>query len=192
MGRNTFRNTVRVVKIKHQVKGFRTSEIVLVTTLSKRMASVEKLAELYMKRWDVELFFRDIKVSLGMDILKSQKPRQVQKEILMYAIIYNVIRGLMYSAAKSKNISAKKVSFKGVLDQLKNWSWMFIKGGNKYLKLRHDFYNKIVDHLLIFRPERVEPRCRKKRPKNYILMNLPRNIIQDKPHRNRVQPKTTF
>ncbi|WXG53487.1 MAG: transposase [Candidatus Sedimenticola sp. (ex Thyasira tokunagai)] len=43
------------------------------TDVSKYSAA--ELADLYYKRWDVELFFRDIKTTMGMDILRCAVPR---------------------------------------------------------------------------------------------------------------------
>ncbi|MGD9947266.1 MAG: transposase [Desulfobulbus sp.] len=59
-----------------------------------------EIYELYLKRWDVELFFRDIKTTMGMGILRCQSPEMIRKEILMYFIAYNCVRKLMCEAAE--------------------------------------------------------------------------------------------
>jgi len=61
--------------------------------------SATDIADLYYQRWDVELFFRDIKTTMGMDILGCRTPAMVRKEILMHLIVYNSIRLLMLNAA---------------------------------------------------------------------------------------------
>ena len=60
----------------------------------------DQIIELYRQRWDVELFFRDIKASLGMDILRCKTPEMVRKEIVMHWIVYNGIRWLMNQASR--------------------------------------------------------------------------------------------
>ena len=83
--------------------------------------SAQELADLYFKRWDVELFFRDIKTTMGMDVLRCQSPDMVRKEIIMHFIAYNCVRRLMYEAAKAADIAIRIVSFKGSLQALRNW-----------------------------------------------------------------------
>lgn len=47
----------------------------LVTTLTDSTRySASELADLYFQRWDVELFFRDIKTTMGMDVLRCRTP----------------------------------------------------------------------------------------------------------------------
>jgi len=75
------------------------------TTLLDAVAYPAKdLAGLYLKRWDVELVFRDIKTTMGMDVLRCKTPEMIRKEILMYFIAYNCIRRLMYEAAEEADI----------------------------------------------------------------------------------------
>ena len=75
--------TVREIKVEVQVPGFRTREFHIVTTLLDPVKyPAKKLAELYLRRWDVELFFRDIKITLGMELLRSRTPEMVRKEIV--------------------------------------------------------------------------------------------------------------
>jgi hypothetical protein len=84
--------------------------------------SAEELAGLYFKRWDVELLFRDIKTTMGMDILRRcQTPEMIRKEILIHFIAYNCIRRLMCEAAKAMDIQVRVVSFKGSVRALRNW-----------------------------------------------------------------------
>ncbi|MBL4671554.1 MAG: transposase [Arenicella sp.] len=59
----------------------------------------EVIADLYLKRRDVELSFRHITTTLGMDILRCKTPEMVTKEITMLMIVYNVIRQLMLESA---------------------------------------------------------------------------------------------
>ena len=78
---------VRLVKVKVRIKGFRPTEFILTTTLMD--ASVEDLAMLYFRRWKIEVFFRDIKTTLGMELLKGKSPNIAEKEVAMHLLAYN-------------------------------------------------------------------------------------------------------
>ena len=81
---------LRQIKVTVKYPGFRTQKFYIITTLLDAVQyPAEELAELYFKRWDVELFFRDIKTTMGMDILRCQMPEMIRKEILMHFIAYN-------------------------------------------------------------------------------------------------------
>ena len=113
---------LRQVKVTVKYPGFRTQGFYIVTTLLDAMLyPAEELAELYFKRWDVELFFRDIKTTMGLDILRCQTPEMIRKEILMHFIAYNCVRQLMYEAAEIADIGVRIVSFKGSVQAIRNW-----------------------------------------------------------------------
>ncbi len=170
--------TVRLVQINITVPGFRTQTMVLVTTLlDVQICSAEELGKLYFRRWAIELFFRDIKTTLGLDILRCQTPAMVRKEVIMHALAYNLIRALMQDIAASYQVPVKRLSFKGTMAALRQWSDLLENeppsGTTK--KLRMLFYKSIACYLLLDRPLRSEPRAVKRRPKNFRLLTKPRH-----------------
>ena len=71
--------TLRLIKLPVSARVHRTQNIVLVTTLLDPVAyPVKELGELYFQRWSVELHFREIKITLGMDDLRCQTPAVVE------------------------------------------------------------------------------------------------------------------
>jgi hypothetical protein len=170
--------TVRLVEIQVAVPGFRTQTLVLVTTLTDAQTySAEELGRLYFRRWAVELFFRDIKITLGLDVLRCQTPAMVRKEIVMHAIAYNLIRALMQDIARRYQMDVGRLSFKGTVDALRQWRELFEAAKTQPRlthKLRGLFYQSIATDPLIARPERSEPRAVKRRPKNFRLLTKPR------------------
>ena len=66
--------------------------------LPKRYKKGE-LKKLYKQRWQIEINFRHIKTTLGMDVLSCKTPEMVEKEIWVYLMAYNLIRILMAQAA---------------------------------------------------------------------------------------------
>ncbi|MGL1933356.1 MAG: transposase, partial [Desulfotalea sp.] len=141
-----------------------------------------------LKRWDVELFFRDIKTTMGMDILRCQTPEMISKEIIMNFVAYNCVRRLMYDAAEKVGIAVRLVSFKGSLQAIRSWEPQL--NHNKLsraerIKMLDDLYATVTGLPLHQRPGRREPRCLKRRPKNYQLLTLPRHEIEEMKHRSR-------
>ena len=187
---------VRVVEAPLIRKGFRTQKLTILTTLLDEIEfSAEELAKLYFKRWAIELRFKDIKTTMGMDILKSKTPRQVQKEIAMFAIGYNLIRGMMMDAAKRCCKEIDEISFAGARHQLSQWTWLFLASNGSISEIRillDKFYHSITCRKVPDRPGRNEPRAKKRRPKNYRLMNKPRKKMVVDSHRNNPKRKNAF
>lgn len=173
---------LRQIKVTVTCPGFRTQQLYIVTTLlNATQYPAEEVAGLYFKRWDVELFFRDIKTTMGMDILRCQTPEMVRKEILMHFIAYNCIRRLMCEAAKATGNEVRIVSFKGSVQALRNWEPHLNQAKvsrKERSRLIRDLYEAMTNTLIPQRPGRSEPRCRKRRAKNYQLMTAPRHEIK--------------
>ena len=78
---------LRVVRFRVEVLGFRTEHIAVVTTLlDETKYPDDAIAQLYLSRWQVELNLRDLKTAMGMDILRTQTPAMIEKELYVHAI----------------------------------------------------------------------------------------------------------
>jgi len=98
--------TLRILRYAITVPGFRSKEVILVTTLlDPKLYPAQELEKLYFRRWNVELHFRQIKTMLGMDVLRCLTPRMVLKELAMHRIAYNLIRALMQRAALTYDVT---------------------------------------------------------------------------------------
>lgn len=173
---------VREVHLLIQHKGFRTKEIILVTTLvDSKIYTKTKLAQLYKFRWEVEVDLRHVKTTLGMEMLRGKTPEMVRKEIFVHLIAYNLLRALMWESAHNVGVSPLKVSLQGTRQHLKNFLSQF---ADAKPKKRHRLYQillQVVSHKLVpHRPERFEPRLKKLRPKAYGWMQQPRALLQRK------------
>ena len=179
---------LRQIKVTVKYSGFRTQHFYIVTTLlDAKKYPAEEIAELYFKRWDVELFFRDIKTTMGMDILRCQTPAMIRKEILMHFIAYNCVRRLMCEAVKEMNLKVRVVSFKGSVQALRNWEPHLNQAKisrTERSRLISDLYEAMTNTPITQRPGRSEPRCLKRRKKNYQLMTAPRHEMKEIQHRN--------
>jgi hypothetical protein len=186
--------TLRQIKATLKYPGFRTQGFHIITTLlDATQYPAEELAELYFKRWDVELFFRDIKTTMGMDILRCRTPEMIRKEVLMHFIAYNCVRRLMYEAAEEAGVEVRVVSFKGSLQALRNWephlNQAKISKAERF-RLISDLYDAMTNTPIRQRPGRSEPRCRKRRPKSYQLLTAPRHEMKEIPHRSKYRAAT--
>ena len=151
-----------------------------------------EITELYLQRWDVELFFRDIKTTMGMDVLRCKTPEMVRKEILMHFIAYNCIRLLMMESIKRKGLTECRVSFKGSVQAIRQWEPLLNQitiSRDRQLKLMASLYDSIADYVVTERPGRREPRCVKRRPKPYQLLTKPRDQMIEIQHRGRYRAK---
>lgn len=163
--------TLRIVRIRIEVQGFRVRQYDLVTTLLDASDyTVDDLAELYFRRWAVELFFRHIKTTMGMEMLRCKTPRMVRKELRMFIIAHNLIRALMQEAASLYQCDLKRLSFKATVDTLRQFSYA-IYATKDAPRTRNRIINEmlliIADEKVPLRENRSEPRALKKRPKPF-------------------------
>lgn len=171
--------SLRQIRVTIDNPGFRVNTFHIITTLLDAEAyPAGEIAELYFQRWDVELFFRDIKTTMGMDILRCKTPDMVRKEILMYLIVYNCIRNLIMGSAKNKDVSLRRISFKGSVQALRQWEPYINQvkiSDKKRDRLIQLLYESIAGNIVIERPGRSEPRAVKRRPKPFQLLTAPRH-----------------
>jgi hypothetical protein len=151
---------VRELRYRIDVPGFRTREVTLVTTLiDAEIYPADALAELYGTRWRVEEHLKALKQTMKMDVLKCQTVDGVLKELTMYALAYDLVRVTMCEAAGRQGVVPDRVSF---IDALR-----WLRGAEAGEELPELVVNPL-------RPGRSEPRCKKRRPKQYDLMRAPR------------------
>ena len=155
---------LRELRYRVGCRGFRTRAVTLVTTLlDPERYPVQALAELYGARWQIEVNFRHLKQTLGLDVLKSRSAVGVRKELLVFALVYNLVCQVMCETAAAQGVLVARVSFIDALRAL-----AFASHG-------HGVTAVLVNP---HRPGRIEPRVRKRRPKEYPLMTKPRAVLR--------------
>jgi hypothetical protein len=142
------------------------------------------LAELYRARWNAELDLRSLKQTLQMDILRCKTPELVRKEIWTHILAYNLIRTIMAQAAAKNSVEPRTISFKGAIQTLEAFQPLFAVQGDRDGAHRRNLYQKCIQavatHRVADRPDRFEPRLRKRRPKKYDSMLEFRHVIKRK------------
>jgi hypothetical protein len=166
--------SLRLVKVQVPIPGFRTRQLVLVTTLLDADAVTrEQLAELYRARWHAEVDLRSIKCAMQMDVLRCKTPAMVRKEIWMHLLAYNLIRTVMAEAAAAHGCAPRQISFSGAMQTLAAfsvWPWSKAMMDDAWVVL----LAAVAAHRVGDRPNRVEPRAVKRRPKPHKLLREPR------------------
>jgi len=175
--------TVRVIRIRHVPKGFRSRTVYVATTLTDPVAyPAGQIAALYRDRWTVELNLRAMKTSLGMEVLRGQSYDVVVKEIAMHLLAYNLIRVIMWQAARRHGRDLHRLSFAGTLHRLREVLpiLIFHTSGQRssFATLIDRLLKWIAEDIVPDRPNRYEPRRRKRRPKQYSLLQEPRHYYR--------------
>jgi hypothetical protein len=185
---------VRVIRFSLPRRGYRCESVTLLTTLlDPHQYPAQELAQLYVRRWKIELWFRDIKTSMGMEVLRCKSPHLVHKELEMFFIAYNFIRSLMVQASVVNDVALDRMSFKGTVDSVRQFSLAIAQARSKKKQnqLRAQLLEVIARDQVPDRPNRLEPRAVKRRPKSYQRLNRPRHLMKDIPHRNHHRKSST-
>jgi hypothetical protein len=177
--------TIRETRIRVRQPGFRTREIVVVTTLlDPEQASKEELASLYRARWHNELDLRSLKSTMQMSELRCKTPELVRKEVWAHILAYNLIRTVMAQAAARHGVAPRTISFTGAMQTLEAFQPLLDFGARQdaagRLGLYHDLLAAIASHRVGDRPDRYEPRLKKRRRNNYDWMTKPRAEMKRK------------
>lgn len=159
------------------VREFKAGGKVMVTTLMcpKRFTKAA-LRALYKQRWNVELDIRDIKETMGMNVVSCKTPEMVLKEIWVYLLAYNLIRLLMMQAAALAGILPRDISFKHSMQLWLIWSRQADTSDDGMLLMICEL---MAQQRVGNRPGRIEPRAVKRRPKPYPLLIVPRDQARE-------------
>ncbi len=155
--------TVRELRYRVEVPGYRVRAITLVATLLDAATyPASALADLYYRRWQVEVNFKPMKTSMKMDVLRCETVEGVLKELAVFALAYNLVRSAMVESAWLRGVAPDRVS---LVDAVR---WLI------------GVEEADVSVLVVnpSRPGRVEPRVVKRRPKQYMRMTEPRPVLR--------------
>ncbi|HZC01024.1 MAG TPA: IS4 family transposase, partial [Gammaproteobacteria bacterium] len=174
---------VREVTFQVTPPGFRTKSVTLVTTLlDAKTYPAWALAKLYLKRWRMELWLRDIKITMDMDRLRTKTPARVRAELAMFLVGYNLIRTVLFDASKVSEARLEQLSFKSALVRFGLWCARLGHGIQVVAWLREytGILSDLARDLNPERPGRYEPRVVKRRPKKFPRMQQPRQVLREK------------
>jgi hypothetical protein len=171
---------MRELRVRVDKPGFRTKSFVVVTTLLDPAAfPAVELASLYRQRWHAELDIRSLKIAMRMDVLRCKTPAMVRKEFWAHLLAYDLVRGAMAKAGWRHGVTPRRLSFQGTRQTLEGFRGE-LGGAGKVatVVLIEAALVAIAYHRVGGRPDRVEPRVVKRRPKAYPRMQEPRKVAR--------------
>lgn len=168
---------IRLVDVVIDQPGFRSKKYTIATTiLETHVFTRDWLMSVYRSRWLVELDIRAIKCSLGMDVVRAKTPAMVQTEIWSCLLAYNLIRMKMLQSCAANGRMPRTLSFTATQQLLaNNWLLASVMLTDALIVLgQQTSSSEVVGN----RPDRVEPRANKRRPKILALLNKPRHTAR--------------
>jgi putative transposase len=167
---------LREVEFAVAQPGFRTEVLLVVTTLADaRRYPRGDIADLYHRRWLAELDIRAIKVTMGMDVLRCKTPEMVRREIWTCVLAYNLIRQTLLAAAQNADRSPRRLSFTAAMQKIAaGWIAVVLLDDQMLATLIESHWDDLAKHRVGHRPNRIEPRAVKRRPKPHDLLMEPR------------------
>lgn len=154
------------------IREFKAGGKVLITSMLDAKEMPKKmLGDHYKKRWSIELDIRNVKTTMGMEMLSCKTPNMVIKEVCVYLLAYNIIRLLMMQSALISDILPREISFKHCIHLWLAWCQQVSLNG---IEKNTEIFILMAQRKVGNRPGRVEPRAIKRRPKAYSLLMRPR------------------
>ena len=171
---------VREVLVQVDQPGFRTKSLVVVTTLcDAEEYTAKEIAELYRSRWLAELDIRAIKITLDMDVLRCKTPEMVRRELWTHLLAYNLIRRSILQSAQASGLSPRELSFTAAMQAIAaSWAIAALDDSRTLTLLVDAHLANLAGHRVGHRPNRVEPRAVKRRPKPHRLLTKPRAEVR--------------
>lgn len=158
---------LRELRVLVNVRGFRTRQVIVVTTLTDaERYTKDAIAKLYRRRWQAELQLRSLKTHMGMERLRCKSPEMVRKEFALYLLAYNCVRRLGAEAARKEGREPYEISFKNTKQTITEFFPRFHQSCNLSQWIE-DLLQTIASVIVGQRPNRIEPYTCKTRPKDY-------------------------
>jgi hypothetical protein len=156
--------TLRQITFRLKRQGFRTQWAWVITTLTcPHEYAAQEIVELYGRRWQIEVCFRDLKHSLEMRKFSARSLDGVKKQMLAFVLVYNLVRLVMAEAAQRQGVTPDRISFRDALTWL---LWSMPEGPPPHL---------------IVNPRRrrpTEPRARKHGGYLFPVLKYSRHILR--------------
>lgn len=174
--------TLRAVKGSLYQKGFRVRQVTVITTLLDPEAyPATQILQAYLRRWRLEMCLDDLKTTLHLESLRARSPEMAQQELWTRLIAHNLIRCTMAQAAAEHNVPLDRISFKGSLDAVRQFSHAMAQAKSKKKRqhLWEELLRTLAADLVPKRPGRREPRAVKRKKNRYPRLVGRRSKFRD-------------
>ena len=182
---------LREVRFHIPIKGFRTENVTLVTTLlDPKVYTRIDLAQLYRLRWQAEIDIKHLKTTMAMEHLPSKTPQMVRKDFYVHLLAYNLIRTVQLEASRQHCVDPLSLSFCATIQHFSTFTCLLAHATEEQRAYEYTQLIFLVStEKLPFRPNRVEPRVIKRRPKKYPRLSMPREQLKRKCQHRKIDAK---
>jgi hypothetical protein len=159
---------VRFIKIMVRQRGKCKPVWFVTSLLDDKIYPAREIAKLYGKRWRIETLFKEVKVNLSADVLRSLSPDGIRKEIAARLIAVNIVRMIMIEAATKGDVDPVRISFVHAVRAILNFAPAL--ASEPIWRLPQIYKAMLVEigtHLVPERPGRKEPRAVTRERKHY-------------------------
>lgn len=179
---------IRAVKGSCYQKGFRVRQLTVLTTLlDPQLYPAQQILQAYLRRWRMEMCLDDLKTTLQMESLRGRTPEMARREMYCRLIAHNLIRCTMAQAAVEHGVALERLSFKGSLDALRQFTQAITMARSK--AKRQQLWELLLETLakdqVPERPGRREPRAVKRKKRKYQRLHGARHRFKDRPGRHK-------
>jgi hypothetical protein len=166
---------VRLIKIKARIRGRVENFWIVTSLLESERYPTHEIKSLYRRRWRIETFIEELKLWLGADVLRSKTVLGVLKEMQARVVAYNLVHWIILEAAKKHHKKSERLSAAAALRLTAAYSLKMSAAPS--WQLPH-LYSELLDHIahsvVPYRPNRYEPRLKKREDKIYSRLRIPR------------------
>lgn len=169
------RVTVRFIQTSFRIRGRRTVVWLATSLLDAQKYPACEVAGLYARRWRIETLFRQTKINMSADVLRSRSAEAVSKELAARLIAVNIVRMVMLEAAIDNGVDPLRISFVFAVRAIISFAPSFaFEPPWKLPHLYRAMLTEIAGHRVPERPGRNEPRAVRRECKHYPSLKVTR------------------
>lgn len=94
----------------------------------------QQVADLYLRRQEVEIYIRQLKQDLNLELINAKKPDSVEKDLLIGILTFNLLSSIRCYVAKKHNIPVRRISFSAVVIVIETLTQLGVKFDNRVLE----------------------------------------------------------
>jgi hypothetical protein len=172
--------TLRETDLSKEV-GSKEAFVVVTTLTDEQIFSKGKLAKMYKKRWKIEVAFKDLKDTFGLEHIEAKTPSMISKIFWSYILAYNSLRWHMLNAAMLYDREVDKISVQTATRVIIENRLLILASCKKERPaIFAALYEQMIRVSVGNRPGRKEPRAVKRRPKPFPRLNSKRSSYQQR------------
>jgi Transposase DDE domain len=167
--------SVRFVRARLRIRGTQKDVWFVTSLLDAASYPARDIVALYTQRWRIETLLREVKVTLAADVLRSQTPDGIRKEILARLVALNVVRSIMLEASARTDANPRRISFVHAVRAIISFSPALARAPVFLLPhIYQAMLTEIASHVVPCRPGRREPRAIRRDRKHYPALKVTR------------------